>query len=134
MIGHSIILFDGVCNLCNWAVSFVIKHDPRKKFLFASLQSDQAKKLLAEYSINNNEMNSIILVENGKIYTRSAGALRVLKQLKSWSFLYYCFILVPGFIRDGMYDMIAKRRYRFFGRRDECMIPSPGISSRFLID
>jgi predicted DCC family thiol-disulfide oxidoreductase YuxK len=129
---HSIILFDGVCNLCNWSVQFVIKHDPEKKFQFASLQSDYAKKLLTDYSIDSGEMNSFILLENGKIYTRSTGALRVLKQLKGWSVLFYCFILVPKFIRNGIYDFIAKKRYRWFGKREECMIPSPEINSRFL--
>ena len=129
---HSIILFDGVCNLCNWSVQFVIRHDPKKEFLFASLQSDKAKKLLAEYTIDTNEINSFILLENGKIYTRSIGALRVLKQLKGWSVLFYCFILVPKFIRDGVYNLIAKKRYKLFGRKDECMVPSPEISSRFL--
>src|SRR5665213_1878003 len=117
---HSIILFDGVCNLCNWSVQFVIRHDPNKEFLFASLQSDKAKKLLAEYTIDTNEINSFILLENGKIYTRSTGALRVLKQLKGWSVLFYCFILVPKFIRDGVYNLIAKKRYKLFGRKDEC--------------
>ena len=129
---HSIILFDGVCNLCNWSVQFLIKHDPEKKFLFASLQSDKAKKLLADYSIDTDELNSFILVENERIFTKSTGALRVLKQLKWWSVLFYCFILVPKFIRDGIYNFIAKKRYRWFGRKDECMVPSPEISSRFL--
>ena len=129
---HSIILFDGVCNLCNWSIQFVIKHDPEKKFQFGSLQSDKAKKLLQEYSIDTKEINSFILVENGKIFTRSTGALRVLKKLRGWPVLFYCFILVPKFIRDVIYNFIAKKRYRWFGKRGECMIPSPEISSRFL--
>lgn len=129
---HSIILFDGVCNLCNWSVQFVIKHDPEKKFRFASLQSDFAKKLLTGYSMETKEMNSFILVENGKIYARSTGALRVLKQLRGWSVLFYCFILVPRFLRDGIYNFIAKTRYRRFGKRDECMVPTPELRSRFL--
>lgn len=129
---HSIILFDGVCNLCNAAVQFVIKRDKKNQFLFASLQSEEGKKILAEYNLPENEIHSFILVENGKAYDRSTAALKVIKNLNGlWSFL-YGFILVPKFIRDGIYNMVAKKRYQWFGRKNECMIPTPGLRSKFL--
>ena len=132
MFQHSIILFDGVCNLCNGAVLFVIRHDKKNQFVFASLQSEEGKKILADYNLDKNEMNSFILVENGKAYERSSAALNVIKKLNGlWSFL-YGFIIVPKFIRDGIYNIIAKKRYQWFGRKDECMIPSPELRAKFL--
>lgn len=132
MFKHSIILFDGVCNLCNGAVLFVIRHDKKNQFVFASLQSEEGKKILADYNLDKNEMNSFILVENGKAYERSSAALNVVKKLNGlWSFL-YGFIIVPKFIRDGIYNIIAKKRYQWFGRKDECMIPTPELHAKFL--
>ena len=132
MFQHSIILFDGVCNLCNGAVLFVIRHDKKNQFVFASLQSEEGKKILADYNLDKNEMNSFILVENGKAYERSSAALHVVKKLNGlWSFL-YGFIIVPKFIRDGIYNIIAKKRYQWFGRKDECMIPTPELRAKFL--
>lgn len=129
---HSIILFDGVCNLCNAAVHFVIKRDKKNQFLFASLQSAEGKKILAEYNLPEDEIHSFILFEDGKIYTRSTAALTVMKKLNGlWSF-FYGFILVPKFIRDGVYNIVAKKRYQWFGRKNECMIPTPQLRSKFL--
>ena len=132
MYQHSIILFDGVCNLCNGAVQFVIKRDNKNQFLFASLQSDEGKKILEEYHLASDKMNSFFLVENKKVYDKSTAALRVLKNLNQlWSFL-YVFIIVPKFIRDDIYNFISKNRYKWFGRKDECMIPTPELKAIFL--
>ena len=133
MTNKSVILFDGVCNLCNRSVQFVIKHDPEGKFMFTSLQSESGQKLLKEYKLPANEFNSFILLENGRAYTRSTGALKVTRRLKSGWKLLYGFIIVPHFIRDPVYNWIARNRYRWFGKTETCMIPSPELTNRFLI-
>ena len=132
MYQHSIILFDGVCNLCNGAVQFVIKRDNKNRFVFASLQSGEGIEILKEYNLPSNKMASFILVDNGKVYDKSTAALRVLKNLKGLWRAFYIFIIVPKFIRDGVYDWIAKHRYQWFGRKDECMIPTPELKAKFL--
>ncbi|MEO8765017.1 MAG: thiol-disulfide oxidoreductase DCC family protein [Ginsengibacter sp.] len=132
MVQHSIILFDGVCNLCNTAVQFVIKRDNAGQFLFASLQSEEGKKIMSEHNMETNSRSSFFLVENGAIYNRSTAALKVARKLKGlWRFLYF-FIIVPAFIRDGIYMFISRNRYRWFGKKDECMIPTTEIKARFL--
>jgi predicted DCC family thiol-disulfide oxidoreductase YuxK len=132
MYQHSIILFDGVCNLCNGAVQFVIKRDDKNRFLFASLQSEEGKQILEDHNFPMNKMDSFFLVENGKVYDKSTAALKVLKKLSGlWSLL-YGFIIVPKFIRDGVYNWIAKNRYQWFGQKDECMIPTPELRVKFL--
>lgn len=127
-----IVLFDGVCNLCNSAVQFIIRHDKKNIFMFTSLQSDTGQKLLAQYDLPLNELNSFILIENNKAYTRSSGALRVIKKLKGLWPLLYGFIIVPKFIRDGVYNWVGRNRYRWFGKQDACMIPTPELKARFL--
>jgi predicted DCC family thiol-disulfide oxidoreductase YuxK len=132
MYQHSIILFDGVCNLCNRAVQFVIKRDNKNQFLFASLQSEEGKQILKENSFQTKKMDSFFLVENGKVYDRSTAALKVLKKLNGiWSF-FYVFVLVPKFIRDSVYNFIAKNRYQWFGAKNKCMIPTPELKAKFL--
>ena len=129
---QSIILFDGVCNLCNAAVQFVIKRDRKNQFVFASLQSGEGKKILAEHNFPGNEMHSFVLVENRKLYDRSTAALRVVKKLNGIWGLLFGLIIVPKFIRDGVYNIIARKRYQWFGRKDECMIPTPELRAKFL--
>ena len=132
MYQHSIILFDGVCNLCNGAVQFVIKRDTKNQFLFASLQSEEGKQILEDHNFPMNKMDSFFLVENGKVSDKSTAALKVLKKLSGpWSLL-YGFIIVPKFIRDGVYNWIAKNRYQWFGQKDECMIPTAELKAKFL--
>ncbi|NLR68341.1 thiol-disulfide oxidoreductase DCC family protein [Chitinophaga varians] len=127
-----IILFDGVCNLCNGSINFVIRHDRRGHFRFAPLQSDAAATLAATHQIDISQMASFILVQNGKAYTKSTAALRVARQLPfPWKLL-YAGIIFPRFIRDGVYNIIARNRYRWFGRKDSCMVPTPEIKERFL--
>jgi len=132
MSQHSIILFDGVCNLCNTAVQFVIRRDQAGHFLFASLQSEEGKKILAENNLPPGEMQSFILLEDGKAYDRSTAALKVLRKLKGFWPLLYSFMVVPKFIRDGVYQVIAKNRYQWFGKKNECMIPTAELRARFL--
>ena len=127
-----IVLFDGVCNLCNSAVQFIIRHDKKKVFMFTSLQSDAGQKLLVQYNFPLNELNSFILIENNKAYTRSSGALRVVKKLKGLWPLLYGFMIVPKFIRDGVYDWVGRNRYKWFGKQEACMIPTPELKARFL--
>jgi predicted DCC family thiol-disulfide oxidoreductase YuxK len=129
---HSIILFDGVCNLCNSAVQFVIKKDTRNQFLFASLQSEEGKKILRENDLSSDKLYSFILVENRKVYDRSTAALRVLKKFIGFWHFFYGFIIFPEFIRNAVYSFIARNRYKWFGRKNECMIPTAELKSKFL--
>jgi predicted DCC family thiol-disulfide oxidoreductase YuxK len=127
-----IILFDGVCNFCNSAVNFVIKRDKNSILKFTTLQNGIAHQLLAHQKIPANDLSSFVFIENEKIYTRSTAALRVCKYLTGLWPLMYGFIIVPKFIRDGIYNWIAKNRYRWFGKKEECMIPTPQIKAKFL--
>ena len=130
--GKSIILFDGVCNLCNSSVNFILKHDKKKRFIFTSLQSDAAKKILLQFTIKKINLDSIILIENGKVYEKSTAALKILKHLYNGYQLLYAFIIIPKFIRDWVYIIIAQNRYKWFGKKEECMFPTSEIKSRFL--
>ena len=127
-----IILFDGICNLCNHAIQTVIRHDPEEKFSFASLQGSTGQTLLRRYQLDDLQLDSFVLIKNGKAYTKSTAALQVAGELKGIIRLLKLFIIVPPFIRNGIYMLIARNRYRWFGKRDECMVPSPSLKKRFL--
>jgi predicted DCC family thiol-disulfide oxidoreductase YuxK len=129
---HPVILFDGMCNLCSGSVQFVIKHDPKRQFRFASLQSRFGQKILQQFGLPADELNSFILLENGNIYTRSTGALRVTKKLNGLWPLLYAFIIVPIFIRNAVYNYIAHNRYRWFGKKEACWLPTPELRKLFL--
>jgi predicted DCC family thiol-disulfide oxidoreductase YuxK len=129
---NPVILFDGICNFCNYWVNFIIKRDKKKQFRFASLQSEAAKKLLANYQYDNKAIDTVILIENGKVYTHSTAALRICKKLNGAWPLLYGLTLFPRFIRDWQYKFIAKRRYAWFGRSETCRIPSPEEKQLFL--
>ncbi|MBV8251182.1 MAG: thiol-disulfide oxidoreductase DCC family protein [Chitinophaga sp.] len=133
MKDNGIILFDGVCNFCNASVNFVIRHDRQGYFRFAPLQSAIAADLSQQYGFDTSAQSSFILVENGKVYTKSTAALRVAKKLNFPVRLLYIFMIVPAFIRNGVYSWIARNRYRWFGKKDACMVPTPDIRSRFMI-
>ena len=122
-IEHPVILFDGVCNLCSSVVQFVIRRDKKDVFRFASLQSEFGKRILQKFNLDNSDLSSFILYSNGKIYTKSTGALLVAKNLGACLKLLYAFILVPKFIRDFIYSLVAKYRYQLFGKKNECWIP-----------
>jgi predicted DCC family thiol-disulfide oxidoreductase YuxK len=125
-----IILFDGICNLCNRSVRFIIKRDPVGNFKFSSLQSNVGKKLLEKYRVRN-DLNSFILLENTHVYTKSSAALRVCMRLSGFWKILIVFIIIPKPIRDFIYDFIANNRYKWFGKSDHCKIPSPDEKERF---
>ena len=126
-----IILFDGVCNFCDSTVQFIIKRDQAGYFKFASLQSDIGQKLLAQFNISKT-IDSVILIEHEQVFFESTAALKICKKLdRLWPCL-YLFILVPPFIRNALYRLFAKHRYRLFGQKSECLLPSPSQRQRFL--
>ena len=128
----AIILFDGVCNFCNSSVNFIIERDKAGYFKFAPLQSEIGEKLLAENGVDKIETDSVVLIEDGAVYTHSTAALRVARKLDGgWRWLSYLNI-VPRVVRDAAYKLFAKYRYKLFGKKDECMLPSPEIRARFL--
>lgn len=132
MSPEKIILFDGVCNLCNGLVKFIIRHDPEGKICFAPLQFSFGKEFLDRHNLNPGDMNSVIYISGDRFYLRSAAILKILKDLgRGWRLL-YGFIIVPRFIRDAAYDLVARYRYRIFGKKESCMVPSPEIRERFL--
>ena len=126
-----VILFDGVCNLCSGSVQFILKRDKEKKFLFASLQSVYGQNLLEQFNLPTDTFNSFVLFQDGKIFTRSTAALKMFQQLKGWRWV-KIFLAVPKFIRDGVYNLIAKNRYKWFGKKEECWVPTPELKARFL--
>jgi len=129
---HSIILFDGVCNLCNGAVNFVIKRDPGNVFKFTPLQEKQGVLLLKTHAVDTQKLDSIVLIENEKVYVKSSAALRIARKLSGLWPLFFVFLIIPSFIRDGVYDFIAKNRYKWFGKKEQCMIPTQGLREKFL--
>jgi len=131
----SIILFDGICNLCNYSVSFILKKDKKKHFRFASLQSDAAKKLLLHANNKNilNNLKSIVLISNNKVYTKSTAVLKIGKYLKFPYNLSYLLLIVPRFFRDFIYDYISKNRYKWFGKNETCMMPSKEYLDKFIV-
>ena len=130
---YSIILFDGICNFCNSSVNFIIKRDKGNIFRFASLQSEIGQKFLTEYNFSHTEFDTIILIENGKLYTRSTAALRIAKSLSGIWKLFYIFIIIPGPIRNYLYDLLSRNRYKWFGKRDSCRIPTDKEKSKFIV-
>lgn len=128
-----ILLFDGVCNLCNGAIQFIIRRDPKARFKFASLQGDAGRELAHERGIDLKAMDSMILIEPGvAYYTKSDAALKIGKSFGGGWRLLEIFEFIPRPIRDGLYSLIANNRYKWFGKREECMIPTPELQSRFL--
>ena len=126
-----LVLFDGVCNLCNAAVRFIIPRDPRGQFQFAPLTSEAAARALGSVPLADRP-DSVVLIDEGRVFTRSEAALRILRRLEFPWPLAYALILLPRALRDWGYDAIARRRYRWFGRHEQCPIPSPSIRDRFL--
>jgi len=127
-----LILFDGVCNFCNGAVNFTIKRDKKAVIQFAPLQSEKGRLFLRQYNLPTEEMRSFIFIEDGKVYDRSTAALRVCRYLSGLWPACYGLIIVPRFIRDGVYNWVAKNRYKWFGKKDQCMIPTPEVRARFI--
>ncbi|WP_411895176.1 thiol-disulfide oxidoreductase DCC family protein [Winogradskyella sp. A2] len=129
-----VILFDGVCNLCNSSVLYVIKRDKKNKFLFAPLQSEIGNEIIEEFKIDTKKTDSILLFDpiNHKIYHKSSAALRIANQLNYPTKLLSIFFIIPTVLRDLVYNYIAKNRYKWFGRKDACMIPTPDLQAKFM--
>jgi predicted DCC family thiol-disulfide oxidoreductase YuxK len=131
-VQEPLILFDGVCNLCNSSVHFIIKYDTNSQFKFASLQSDAAKEILLQKKERNNQLNSIILIYNGILFYKSSAILEICSILGGVFNIAKIFYIIPRVVRDRLYDLIAKRRYRWFGKRKYCLIPTAALKSRFI--
>jgi predicted DCC family thiol-disulfide oxidoreductase YuxK len=130
----SIVLFDGVCNFCSASVNWIIRRDKRARFRFAPLQSATGERLQREHGLDPSAIDTMLLVDDGRAYLRSSAALRIVRDLSfPWPLL-YAFIIVPAPIRDFFYTAFANRRYRWFGKKDDCMVPSQRVRDRFLID
>ena len=130
---HKIILFDGVCNLCNGSVIFVLKREKKPIFKFASIQSGAGKELLEWCGLPSGYSQAVVLIDNGRTYLGSTAALKIGQELIfPWDILAYAGLVVPKFIRDRIYNQIAQHRYQWFGKRDVCMIPTKELRARFL--
>lgn len=128
----NVIFFDGVCNLCNGFVQFVIKHDRSNKFYFSSLQSGPGVHLLESLPQTGKTPDSIMLYSEGRVYSESTAVLRIMGQLSGILPLAGLFLVVPKFIRDTIYKWIARNRYKWFGRKEMCMIPTPALKQKFI--
>jgi predicted DCC family thiol-disulfide oxidoreductase YuxK len=132
-IKEGIVLFDGVCNLCNAAVQFIIKRDPVGKIKFASLQSDAGQSLLRTNHLSTDEFHSIIFLKGDEVYQESDAVLKIACELKSpWAWLLSATVIIPRAIRDRVYRWVSRNRYNIFGKRKECMVPTPDLRKRFL--
>ena len=128
----NVLLFDGLCNLCNGSVNFILKRDEACKYKFASLQSEIGIELAKKYNIDTNIVDSIVLIRDDKVFIKSSAILEVLKDLPIGWRLFRIGIILPKFVRDWLYDIIAKHRYKIFGKKDECPTPSKDVQDRFL--
>lgn len=134
LLNKQIILFDGVCNFCNASINFIIDHDPEKRFTFAPLQSKIGQDILRKFNKNTEDFDSVILLKNNTLYQKSDAALEITKYLSGfWKYL-TIFKIFPTFFLNFFYDIIAKNRYRIFGKMDSCRIPTSELRERFLIE
>lgn len=129
---NPIVLFDGVCNLCNGSIQFLIKRDPQARFRFASLQSETGQKLQADLGMDPQALDSVVLVEGDRWYKESDAALRIARSLPGAWKLLAAFRIVPRPLRDAVYRWIARNRYRWFGKAETCWLPTPELRGRFL--
>ncbi len=131
-VDDQVVLFDGVCNLCNGFVQFIIARDPKARFRFGTLQSNEARDLLRDSSVRPKDLSTVIYIRKSRVMTRSTTALYVLKDLGGPWALCFAFIIAPPFLRDAVYRWVAHNRYKWFGQRESCMIPTPELRSRFI--
>lgn len=129
---HPVVVFDGVCNLCNGAIDFIVRHDREAVFRVTANQHGAGRQLLADHGMSPDEVDTIYLFEEGRMYQRSTAALRIARRLPFPWRLLYGFIIVPAPIRDAVYRVIARNRYRWFGKKETCRLPTPSETSRFL--
>lgn len=132
MNSGKIILFDGICNLCNSSIQKIIENDDKNIFRFASLQSDFGQEFLNKHHFPQNEYNSMVLIDGEKFYTRSDAALRIGKELKGIYKISGLLLFIPKFIRNAVYDIIAKNRYNWFGKKESCWLPTPELKQKFI--
>lgn len=130
--GKKLILFDGVCNFCNFWVNFIISRDQKDIFRFASLQSEVGKTILNYLNLSTENFDTFVLIEGKHFYFKSTAALKVIKNINGWLKVLYPLILLPKFLRDSVYNLIAKNRYKIFGRSDTCRVPTESEKSKFI--
>jgi predicted DCC family thiol-disulfide oxidoreductase YuxK len=130
----AVVLFDGVCNFCSASVRFIVRRDPAARFRFASIQSEAGAELMRAHglALPDGDPASIVLIEDGRAYERSTAALRIARRLRFPWKLCWAFVVVPRLLRDAVYDFVARHRYRWFGKKDVCMVPTPELRARFL--
>ncbi len=131
-LNKPVLLFDGHCNFCSSTVQFIFQHEKNKFLHFTSLQSETGKELLLHYKIDPAQTDSLVLIEKGKAYVKSTAALKVTQYLRSLYPALYCFMIVPSFMRNWIYDFIARNRYKWFGKSESCMLPDKEFAKRFL--
>jgi len=129
---NRLVLFDGVCNFCNFWIQFALKHDKKGKLKFGSLQGTTAQQILPQYNIDPAVLTSVIFIEDGIAYRESTAALKVCKYLDGGWKLLYVLIIIPAFLRDGLYKWIGQNRYKWFGKQESCMLPTPEQRARFV--
>jgi predicted DCC family thiol-disulfide oxidoreductase YuxK len=129
---QDVILFDGVCNLCNGAVNFIIDHDPKGKFKFAALQSEYGQLELDRLGYDTQEFDSLVLLSKGEVFIKSTAALKIANKLSGMYPMLYLFIIIPAPLRDWVYNIIAENRYKWWGKRDSCRMPTPELRQRFM--
>lgn len=127
-----IILFDGVCNLCNGSVVFIIKRDKKDLFRFAAIQSDEGQELIQKHNIDTSKVDSILLIDGERYFSKSTAALKIARHLSSGYPLLFGFMILPRFFRNWVYDLIARNRYKWFGKKESCMIPTAELKAKFL--
>ena len=132
MDNRYIVVFDGVCNFCNGAVNFIIKRDPDGVFAFTPMQSDLAGELMQKYDLPDAGVDTFFLIKNGQCFVFSSAALEITKDLTGFWYLFNVFRLVPRPIRDAVYKLFARNRYKLFGRKDVCPVPSKEVRARFI--
>lgn len=130
--GKTLVLFDGYCNLCNSAVQFILKRDRKDQFYFAGLSWRAGKEIIERFP-KFKDADSILVFENGKVFDQSSAALRIARGLGGWWLLAMVFWIIPKFLRDAIYSFIARNRYRWFGKKDNCMIPDENVKKKFVL-
>ena len=131
-MSKKIIIFDGICNFCNGSVNFIIARDPEGKFSFAPMQGESAQALMKQHGIENPDLDTFLLIKDGKLYQRTDAALEITKDLTGYWKYFRIFLILPASLRDIFYRVFAKHRYRLFGKREVCMIPTPEVRQRIL--
>ena len=134
MDSRHIVIFDGVCNFCNGSVKFIVNRDPEGIFAFTPVQSEVAEKLMNDHQLNTIEIDTFVLIKNGRAHVRSDAALEITKNLSGLWYLFNVFRIIPSPVRDFFYRLFARHRYQLFGKKDQCMIPDEDLKARFLSD